>query len=88
MFVRGELCREDLSDDPYLINDVSDPPRKEPERLRNRKCLAQRAVRVADQGERQLVLPRERAVTSLVITADAVRWTPKTGPGNKVEFRT
>lgn len=70
MFARSERCREDLSDDPCLIDDVSDPPRKEPHRLRNRKCLAQRTVHVADQGERQLVLPRERAMTFLGITAD------------------
>jgi len=71
MFTRSELCREDLSDDPCLIDDVSDPPRKEPHRLRNRKCLAQRAVHVADQRERQLVLPSERAVTFLAIIAGA-----------------
>ena len=77
MFVRGKLCGEDLADGSCLIDDVSDPSRQEPHRLRNGKCIAQRAIRVADQGERKLVLPRERAMTLLAIAADADHIRPR-----------
>jgi hypothetical protein len=71
MFVRSELRREDVLDDPFSIDDVSDASWKEPHRFLNPKGLAERPVRIADQRKRQLVLPRECAVPFIGIRADA-----------------
>jgi hypothetical protein len=41
MFVRSELRRIDVVDDSFFIDDVGDASWKEPQRFRNRKCLAE-----------------------------------------------
>ncbi len=41
MFVRSELRREDVLDDPFFIDDVGNASWKEPHRFPNRKCLAE-----------------------------------------------
>lgn len=76
MFVSGELRRKDLPDNPCLIDDVGDASWKQPQRLGNRKLLAEQTVRVADQGKRKSVLLRERPVAFLRIAADANHFRP------------
>jgi hypothetical protein len=65
VFLRSELRREDVSDDPFSIDDVSDASWKESHRFLNRKGLAERSE--AGELSRPLWLsrstvPSQRAV--------------------------
>jgi len=82
MFIRSELRREDVLDDPFSIDDVGDASWKKPHRFLNPKGLAERPVRIADQRKRKLVLPREGAVPFIGIRADANH----VGPGGRELF--
>jgi hypothetical protein len=82
VFLRSELRREDVLDDPFSIDDVGDASWKKPHRFLNRKGPAERPVCIADQRKRQLVLPREGAVLFIGIRADANH----VGPGGRELF--